>query len=200
MALVAAWREGDRAAGRRLFARYYEPVARFFFNKVGDRADDLIQRTFLACLESLPNYRAEGSFRSWLFAIAYRLLCRHYRTLKGDKIDLTAVSCCALDPSASTILVEREEMRLFLAGLREIPIDLQVALELHYWDHCPVAEIAIVLDIPEGTVKSRLHRGREQLRAAIERLATRPDVVESTLHGLDTWAGAVREHVGRGPK
>ena len=195
--LLAAWQAGDRAAGQRLFARYYEPVARFFLNKVGDAGTDLIQRTFLACLEGLDGFRAEGSFRSYLFAIAYRQLCRYYRTKQRDRIDLDSVSAVDVDPSIVGLLGEREEMRLFLAGLREIAIDLQVALELHYWEQCSIAEISVALAIPEGTVKSRLRRGREALRAAIERLATRPDLARSTLHGMETWAKAVREQAGR---
>ena len=66
---LVAWRGGDRPAGQRLFARYYEPVARFFINKSGDASGDLLQRTFLACLEGLPNFRGDGSFRSYIFAI-----------------------------------------------------------------------------------------------------------------------------------
>ncbi|PRP99324.1 RNA polymerase sigma factor [Enhygromyxa salina] len=189
---LEAWRAGDRAAGQRLFARYYEPVARFFINKVGDKSPDLIQRTFLACVEGMPRFRGEGSFRSYLFAVAYRQLCRHYRDQKGNRVDLDSVSAVALDPSLSGIVVEREEMRLFLAGLRDIPLELQVVLELHYWEDCSVTEIAVALDIPQGTVKSRLRRGREQLRATVERLAARPELAMSTLDGLETWAQQVR--------
>jgi len=90
------------------------------------------------------------------------------------------------------MVVEREELRLFLAALRTIPFDLQVVLELHYWEQCSVAEMAAALEIPEGTVKSRLRRGREQLRAAVDRLAERPDLASSTWHGLDTWAREVQ--------
>ena len=57
-----------------------------------------------------------------------------------------------------------------------------------------MAEIATASEIPEGTDKSRLRRGRELLRAALERLATRADLTLSTIHWLDTWARAVREH------
>lgn len=198
-ALLHAWRTGDSSAGQELFARYYEPVARFFVNKVGDVGPDLIQRTFLACVEGMSRFRGEGSFRSYLFAIAYRQLCRHYRDRRNDRVDLSSVSALALDPSLSGIVVEREEMRVFLAALREIPLDLQVVLELHYWEQCSVAEIAPVLDIPEGTVKSRLRRGREQLRATVERLAGQTDLATRTLHGLETWAREVRERRAGGP-
>jgi RNA polymerase sigma-70 factor (ECF subfamily) len=57
--------------------------------------------------------------------------------------------------------------------------------------------MAISLEIPEGTVKSRLRRGREQLRDAIERLAGNPDLAHSTVDGIDTWAAKVRERVGK---
>ena len=48
--LVARWRQGDKSAGEALFERYYDGVARFFYNKVGERSADLIQKTFLACV------------------------------------------------------------------------------------------------------------------------------------------------------
>ncbi len=196
-AYLEAWRAGDQSAGQELFARYYEPVARFFINKVGDASSDLIQRTFLACVEGMPRFRGDGSFRSYLFAVAYRQLCRHYRDRGNDRVDLESVSSCVLDPSLSGMVVEREEMRLFLAGLREIPLQLQVVLELHYWEDCSVAEIAIALEIPPGTVKSRLRRGREQLRTAVERLAEEPGLAQTTMHGLESWAREVRERVAQ---
>ncbi|MCY1057475.1 sigma-70 family RNA polymerase sigma factor [Nannocystis sp. SCPEA4] len=194
-ALLAAWRAGDRRAGERLFERYYEPVARFFFNKT-DAEAELIQQTFLACVEGAAKFRGEGSFRSYVFAIAYRQLCRHYRDRKGDRLDLTEVSVAAMEPSPSQAMVEGEELRLLLAGLRRIPVDCQVALELLYWEQLTTAEMAAVLEIPEGTVKSRLRRGRALLREAIEALAKSPDLAASTLLGIDTWASALRARAG----
>lgn len=194
---LEAWRAGDREAGERLFDRYYEPVARFFFNKVGDAGPDLIQRTFLACVEGLPRFRGEGSFRSYLFAIAYRQLCMHLRARAGDRFEPASASVVDLDASLCAQLVEREQLRLFLHALRVLPLDLQVVLELHYWEQCGVAEIAIALELPEGTVKSRLRRGREQLREAVERLAARPELAATTLHGLETWARELRDRRAR---
>ncbi|WP_308477894.1 RNA polymerase sigma factor [Nannocystis bainbridge] len=193
--LLTAWRAGERRAGEQLFERYYEPVARFFFNKT-EAGPELIQQTFLACVEAVPRFRGEGSFRSFLFAIAYRQLCRHYRDRKGDRIDLEEVSVAAMDPSPSQVLVEGEELKLLLAGLRRIPVDCQVVLELLYWEQLTTVEMAAALEIPEGTVKSRLRRGRALLREAIETLARTPDLATSTLMGIDTWAGALRAQAG----
>lgn len=194
---LAAWRAGDRSAGQRLFGRYYESVARFFFNKVGDAGDELIQRTFLACVEGMPRFRGEGSFRSYVFAVAYRQLCRHYRD-RGVAVDPEVSAIGGLDPTMSALLVEREELRLLLAGLRELSMELQATLELHYWERCSVEEIAAALGVAAGTVKSRLHRGREALRAALARLADDPALAEGTFNSLETWAQAVRERARGG--
>jgi RNA polymerase sigma factor (sigma-70 family) len=196
-ALLAAWRAGDRAAGGRLFDRYYQPVARFFANKLEGASEELIQRTFLACVEGLPKFLGKGSFRSYLFSIAYRQLCRHHRTRRGEPIDFGTVSAHDLGPTPSQVLAERDEQRLMLVALRRIPIDCQVALELLYWERMGTAEIAAVLDVPEGTIKSRLRRGRELLRAAIEGLAASPELAQSTLEDVDAWAQALRERVAR---
>lgn len=194
-ALLAAWRAGERQAGELLFERYYEPVARFFLNKT-DAGAELIQQTFLACVEGAAKFRGEGSFRSYLFAIAYRQLCRHYRDLKGDRIDLAEVSVAAMEPSPSQMMIEGEELKLLLAGLRRIPVDCQVALELLYWEQLTTVEMAAVLGIPEGTVKSRLRRGRALLREAIEALASSPGLAGSTMLGIETWARALRARAG----
>ncbi len=193
--LLVAWRAGDRGAGELLFERYYEPVARFFVNKTDAHAE-LIQQTFLACIEGAARFRGEGSFRSFLFAIAYRQLCKHYRDRKGERLDLAEVSVAAMEPSPSQVMLEGEELKLLLAGLRRIPVDCQVVLELLYWEQLTTVEMAAVLEIPEGTVKSRLRRGRALLRAAIEALASSPDLAGSTLLGIETWANALRARVG----
>jgi len=193
--LLAAWRSGERRAGEQLFERYYEPVARFFVNKT-DAGAELIQQTFLACVEGAARFRGEGSFRSFLFGIAYRQLCRHWRDRQGDRIDLAEVSVAAMDPSPSQVLVQGEELKLLLAGLRRLPVDCQVALELLYWERLTTVEMAAVLEIPEGTVKSRLRRGRALLREAIEALAASPDLATSTLLGIESWASALRARAG----
>jgi len=198
-AALAAWREGDRAAGQLLFTRYYQPVARFFLNKVGEASPDLIQRTFLACVEGKDKFRGEGSFRSYVFAVAYRQLCGHYRSRYGgrgrlgDRVVLEEVSIADLEPSLSGMLVEQEETQLFLAALRRLPMELQVLLELHYWERCKISEMARVFEVPEGTIKSRLRLGRNKLSALVEELATSPRQAASTLAGLETWAARVRE-------
>jgi RNA polymerase sigma-70 factor (ECF subfamily) len=197
--LFERWCQGDRKAGAELFDRYYEPVARFFHNKVSEAAaPDLIQNTFLACTSARDNFRAEASFRSYLFAIAHNLLRNHFRqrSRDGDTLDFAELSVADLDPSASAIIHARQEQRLLLEALRRISVECQEVLELHYWEEMDTAEIAVVVGVPVGTVKSRLQRGRRLLEERVRELASSPEALESTLGNLEGWAKAVRERVG----
>lgn len=195
-ALVEAWRGGDRGAGKRLFSRHYAAVARFFRNKVGEAGPDLIQRTFLACLEGRERFRHDASFRSYLFAIAYKVLCKHYRELRRDerRVDFAEASAHELSSPISAVAA-RQEQRLLLEGLRRLPVDYQVVLELHYWEGITAAELADVLAIPVGTAKTRLRRGRELLEERLRELSGSAVLLRSTLVTLDAWAAGLRVQV-----
>jgi RNA polymerase sigma factor (sigma-70 family) len=195
-ALVEAWRGGDREAGKRLFSRHYAAIARFFRNKVGEAGPDLIQRTFLACLEGRERFRHDASFRSYLFSIAYKVLCKHYRELRRDerRVDFAETSAHELSSPASAVAA-RQEQRLLLEGLRRLPVDYQVVLELHYWEGITAAELAEVLAIPVGTAKTRLRRGRELLEARLRELSASAVLLRSTLATLDAWAAGLRVQV-----
>src|SRR5262245_52339758 len=132
--LIARWRAGDRQACAELFALYYDPIARFFRNKVPGHSDDLIQRTFLRCFEGIERLRDAGKFRSYLFAIAHTLLREHLRERAHDPLDLESRRAVDLDPSPSALLAEREQTRLLILALRHIPMAHQLVLELHYWE------------------------------------------------------------------
>lgn len=130
-ALFARWHGGDAEAGRELFRRHYDRVARFFRNKAPDDWPELCQRTFLGCLEAASSYRGEASFRSFLFGIAYNQLRRHFevRARELGRLDFGNHSVHDLDPTASALVVTREEQQLLLAALRRIPLDMQMMLE-----------------------------------------------------------------------
>lgn len=192
--LFRAWRAGDRAAGEALFERHYDALDRFFVNKVGDRAGDLVQRTFLACVESADRFRGDAGFRTFLFAIARNQLLKHIRDWGRERarFDLGSVTACDLDPSPSLVAARREEQRVILTALRRLPIDEQIALELHYWEQLTGAEIAAVLEIPVGTAKTRLRRARERLEAELAAISGPGSLLSSTLGDLDRWAAELR--------
>jgi len=170
-ALLTRWGNGDDDAGERLFERYFDPMHRFFASKVSAGSEDLVQRTFVACIEKHGTIREASSFRAFLYGIARFELLMYLRRIHADKereIDPLASSMADLDPSPSQLVVEGEEQRQLLDALREVPVDLQIVIELHYWEELSTAEIASVLEIPQGTVKSRLRLARERLARALE--------------------------------
>lgn len=94
-------------------------------------------------------------------------------------------------------MAKREEERLLLAALRRIPVDCQVVLELHYWEEMSLTMCAEVLDVPVGTVKSRLRRARARLDVELRQLAEGP-VLEATVSRLDEWAAGLRKQLPTG--
>ena len=195
--LLAAWRRGDERAGHELFTRHYRALDRFFRNKVGQDTVDLVQKTFLGCLEQVERdrYESRDNFRSWLFSIAYRQLRKHYRTQMrhNARFDLASVSAHDLDPTPSSVIARSEEERLLLEGLRQIPVEMQVALELRYWEQMTDAEIAATLGEPLGTIKSRVRRARQALAQRLEALSSSPEQLGNTLENLDAWAQRLRD-------
>lgn len=195
--LLEAWRAGDRGAGEALFERHFNAVARFFRNKVDHGIDDLIQRTFLGCVESKDRFRGDASFRTFLFAVAHNVLGKHYRSRRrhGDRIDFGVTSVHDLSPSPSVVVARQHEHRVLLQALRRIPIEHQIVLELYYWEKLSASEVAGVLDIPEGTARTRIRRAKQLLEQAMTALVSDKDLLHSTLVNLDGWAASLRERL-----
>lgn len=192
--LLRAWSTGDRAAGAALVGRHYDAIVRFFRNKAGDAADDLVQRTFLACAENAGTFRGQGSVRAWLFGIARNVLYEHIRGRVRDgraEPDFRESALVDLAPGVSTIAARRADQRVLLRALQLIPLELQVLLELYYWEDLGVDELAEVLGVPPGTVKSRLFRARALLREATSRVPATAEETQSARILLDEWAARV---------
>ncbi|MBX3127592.1 MAG: sigma-70 family RNA polymerase sigma factor [Polyangiaceae bacterium] len=192
-ALLEEWRGGDTRAGNDLFERHFDAVHRFFSNKAPSDAADLVQRTFLGCVEAKERFRAQSSFRTFLFAIAHHELLGHWRRTKKRAVDTSVSSLLDLEPSPSQLLARVGEERRLLEALRSIPMDLQIALELFYWEGLSGPEIAAVVGAPEGTVRSRLRRGLEALRARLDELDRSPGRLATSLAGLDGWTRSIGE-------
>jgi RNA polymerase sigma-70 factor (ECF subfamily) len=189
--LLAAWRAGDSAAGNRLLRRHFQSVHRFFRNKLDGDIDDLIQRSFLGLVEALPRFQERAQFKTFLLAVARNQLLLHFREQARDKQrDAEDVSVHDLGVSAapSGFLALREEQRLLLTALRRLPLALQTTVELFYWERMGVDDIGLVLEIPPGTVKSRLARASDGLRKTLQELAAAPKVRDNTLGNLEQCA------------
>jgi RNA polymerase sigma-70 factor (ECF subfamily) len=192
--LLERWRAGDAAAGQQLVRRHTRSLHRFFASKAPDALDDLVQATFLACVESRDRFRHGSSFRTFVLGVARKVLLKHYRKrMRHDRaMAVEEASADSLTPSPSFSAALREEVRLLLAALRRIPIDQQIAVELFYWEGLSVAEVAEVLEIAAGTVKSRLARAREALRDEILAGHAPADLARSTAEELERWAAELR--------
>ncbi len=190
--LYQRWSDGDRDAGEELIDRHLSTVSRFFANKVnGDDIEDLVGMTFERCAKSLGRFRGDCRFRSYLLSIALNTLRDHLRKREPD-VALGSQSIADLQGAPTSIVARRAEHRLLLAGLRALPLDLQIALELHFFEGLSRDEAAAVLGVPAGTVASRVRRGRELLTAAVERLAETPTQCTATLTDFEDWMDGIR--------
>jgi RNA polymerase sigma-70 factor (ECF subfamily) len=195
--LLEAWRGGDQDAGSALFERHFDSLYRFFRNKAHGPVEDLVQDTFLACVGRRDALRGDASFRTYLFTVARHELYAHWRkhARRADDVDIGEISLADLATSPSGLIARRAEHKLLLQALRAIPLDLQIALELTYWENMDGPELAEILGIPEGTVRSRLRRARELLEARMSELAEDPGVLQSTTTDLDGWARSLAAEV-----
>jgi RNA polymerase sigma factor (sigma-70 family) len=181
--LLQQWREGDADSGNTLFHRHFAPIRRFFRNKVPvGEVEDLIQRTFLACVESRDRFRGDSTFRTYLFVVARNELFRHLRRRARDTereaLDFGVSSIHDMGISPSGVVAKQEDQQLVLEALRRIPVEYQLVVELYYWEQIPGPELAEILGVAPTTVRTRLHRAREALRRQIDQLSSKAEVVD----------------------
>ena len=191
--LLDAWRAGDRGAGRALFERHIEVVSRFFRNKIDDDREELVQRTFLACVESRDRIRSGSTFRAYVLKVARNKLYDHLAVrARAQRIDPMTTSVLTVATSPSALVARRQRDALLLRALKELPVAMQVALELHYWEGLSMNELAEVLGVPPATAKSRVLRAREHVRDNLVRLLAGTVDVSRLDADLDGWARELR--------
>jgi len=199
MELLLAWRAGDNEAGSRLLRRHFRTLYRFFRSKVDTGVEDLVQQTMLACADGVHRFRGDASFKTYLLAIARTQLLMHLRkhARKGKQVVELETSVADVLGSPSVEVAGKDEQRLVLRALRHIPVDLQIAVELHYWEEMRIEDIADVVGIPAGTVKSRLNRARRLVREWILQAEEAPAALRETTAGdVEGWALSLREKLG----
>ena len=181
--LLQQWRDGDVESGNSLFNRHFGSIRRFFRNKVSAaEVEDLIQRTFLACVESRDRFRGDASFRTYLFVVARNELYRHLRRRARDDereaVDFGVSSIHAMGISPTGLVAKKEEHQLVLEALRRIPVEYQLVIELYYWEQIPGPELAEILGVAPTTVRTRLFRAREALREQMEKLGAAGEALD----------------------
>ena len=166
----AAWEELVRVHTRRVYAICFR------FTGSDHKAQDLTQEVFLRVFRSLKNFRAgEGSFSVWLGRLARNLLIDDYRKNKLDRASdsledrLPVIETTASAARADGMLAGREASEMLQAALQKLSPELRETVILRDLEELDYREIAQVLEIPEGTVKSRLNRGRADLARILRR-------------------------------
>jgi RNA polymerase sigma-70 factor (ECF subfamily) len=166
-----AWEDLVKAYTRRVYAMCYR------FTNSPTEAQDLTQEVFLRVFRTLKSFRAgEGSFLVWLTRLTRNLLIDHYRRNRTDRVtDSIEDQLGVLEEKASLstrtdgMLAGREASEVLQAGLARLSPELREAVILRDVEELEYREIAQVLNVPEGTVKSRLNRGRAELARVLRR-------------------------------
>lgn len=166
--LVAAALSGDHAAWQRLVQRWQPRLLRHAWRLLGDaeRARDAVQEAWLEILRGLVRLQDLAAFPAWALRIVSR---------RCQRLQPAANRECALEPEAEAALGDKAahagelaaDMQSVRAALDTLPAAQRSALALFYLEDLSVAEIAIALDVPPGTVKTRLMHARHKLRALL---------------------------------
>ena len=167
----SAWEDLVRTHNRRVYAVCYR------FTGKDSEAQDLTQDVFLRVFKTLKSFRSgEGSFVVWLNRLTRNLLIDHYRRTRADRAtdsiedQLTQFEeTTALTGRADSMLAGREASELLQAALQRLSPELRETVILRDVEELEYREIAQVLNVPEGTVKSRLNRGRAELARILKR-------------------------------
>ena len=176
--LVARWQEGDAGAFEALVLRHQGPVYRLLRRMLGSReeAEDVAQEAFLSLHRHGHRFRGDARFSTFVYRVAANAALNRRRSLgrrrarerqlAGHQAAGTDLPSTPRDPedAASGAEVQVEVQRALL----ELPPDLRIASILYDIEGVPYAEVARVLGIPEGTVKSRIHRARKALRDLLQ--------------------------------
>ncbi len=177
-ALIERCLGGDQTAWEQIVRQYWRKVFNVAYKFVGshEQAEDLTQEIFLKIFRSLDTFDRRANFQTWLVSVSRNLCIDHYRSVRKERqtIDRDVVAE-DLAPASATVsplaaLENRDLAAMLRQALQVLPQSLRVAVLLRDLQELSYLEIAERLHLPEGTVKSRINRGRRELARQILRL------------------------------
>lgn len=182
--LVARCLDGDESAWEDLVRTYTRRVYSICYRFTGreSEAQDLTQEVFLKVFRNVRSFRSgEGSFGVWLARLTRNLLIDHYRRSKNDRVTASIEEQlpmleerAAIEGRTEAALAGREASEALQKALAKLTPDLRETVILRDIEGLEYREIAQVLGVPEGTVKSRLNRGRSELARALRQMRVVP--------------------------
>ena len=177
-ALIQRCLKGDQLAWDAIVKQYWRKVFNVAYKFVGkhDEAEDLTQDIFLKIFKSLDTFDRRANFQTWLISISRNLCIDHYRSVRKERetidrdVDTSDLSPQSHDPGPVAALEQRDRVALLREAMTALPETLRTAVLMRDIQELSYQEIADQLRLPEGTVKSRINRGRTELARQIRKL------------------------------
>jgi RNA polymerase sigma factor (sigma-70 family) len=179
-ALIERCLQGDELAWDAIVQRYRRKVFNVAYKFVGghEEAEDLTQDIFLKIFKSLATFDRRANFQTWLISVSRNLCIDHYRSVRLERltidrhVDPNELSPVAHGPGPIAAIEQKDRVVLLREALSALPDTLRRAVIMRDLQELSYQEIADQLKLPEGTVKSRINRGRTELAREIRKLRT----------------------------
>jgi RNA polymerase sigma-70 factor, ECF subfamily len=177
---VAQLRQGDLDALSALLTRYQNRLYRYLLRMVRNQAEaeDLFQQTWVRVAEKIRRYDPSRNFEPWLFALARNLAIDHLRRIRPESLDELVSDSGAGETAAARLasgerpvldgILQRERSSRVNDALETLPVAYREVLTLRFEEEMKLEEIAEVIGTPLSTVKTRLRRGLNRMREALE--------------------------------
>jgi len=183
--LIERCLKGDQRAWDDIVRLYWRKVFNVAYKFVGrqDEAEDLTQDIFLKLFKSLKTFDRRANFSTWLISVSRNLCIDHYRSMRREHdvvthdVDVVTLARPSVIDSPQAALEQRDRVALLRAALDKLAPSLRTAVMLRDIQELSYQEIAEKLGVPEGTVKSRINRGRTELSRQIARLREQQETV-----------------------
>jgi RNA polymerase sigma-70 factor (ECF subfamily) len=169
---------GDQSAWDLIVRQYWRKVFNVAYKFVGrhDEAEDLAQDIFLKVFKSLDTFDRRANFQTWLISVSRNLCIDHYRSVRKERetinrdVDASELSPASPDEGPVAAIEQQDRVVLLRQALATLPESLRTAVLMRDIQERSYQEIADTLRLPEGTVKSRINRGRTELARQIRKL------------------------------
>jgi RNA polymerase sigma-70 factor, ECF subfamily len=176
--LIQQCLKGDQLAWDAIVKQYWRKVFNVAYKFVGkhDEAEDLAQDIFLKIFKSLDTFDRRANFQTWLISISRNLCIDHYRSVRKERetidrdVDANDLTPQSHEPGPVAALEQRDRVALLREAMSALPDTLRTAVLMRDIQELSYQEIAEQLRLPEGTVKSRINRGRTELARQIRKL------------------------------
>lgn len=176
--LIQSCLSGDQTAWEDIVRQHRRKVFNVAYKFTGrhDEAEDLTQDVFLKIFKSLHTFDRRANFQTWLISVSRNLCIDHYRSVRKERetidrgVDAADLTPAAPGQSALQALEQRDRVELLRKAMAELAPSLRTAVMLRDIQELSYQETADHLQLPEGTVKSRINRGRTELARQVQRL------------------------------